>query len=108
VIIDQRGDHNISPKARPILAPAPALVFIASRARRLLQCLTRQALFLVFRRVEGAEQFANGFMLAPADNPLGAEIPGRNPAARIHHKDRVILQAFDHHSKALLALPDCL
>src|SRR5690242_18114626 len=94
-LVAERGDHDICPEARSVLAEAPALVLDPTRLRRDVELPRRLARVDVGLGVKDREVLADDLRFAVALEPRRAGIPRAHDAALVEEKDRVVRHALD-------------
>ena len=99
-----RGDHDIRPEARPVLAKTPPLLFETAVPPGDDELLFALARLDFFGRIEDREVFSDDFFGRVPLDALGAEVPRRNAPLRIQHENAVVEDALDEEPHALLAL----
>ena len=93
--VAQRRDDHVGPKARAILAHAPAFILDASLLRRNLQFAPRLPRAYVLVGVEHREVAADDFLRRVSFEPLSALVPGGDVAGGVEREDRVVDNAVD-------------
>ena len=97
--VAQRGDHDVRPEPRAVLAQAPAFVLETPIHGRALQLELRPFALDIRRRIENREVLADDFMRLVLLRARSAGVPAHDVAARIEHEDGVVLHAFSHQPK---------
>jgi hypothetical protein len=103
-----RGDHDVGPELRPVLADPPALLLVVTIAQRPGELLLGVAPVLLRLRVERTEVPADDLLLGVALDPLGSGVPALDQALRGEHEDRVVLDLLDQQSEADLTASQLL
>ena len=93
--VAQRGDHDIRPEPRAVLAQAPSLVLEAALHARDAELVRRPAPRHVLGRIERAEVLAVDLLAAVALQPLRAEVPRHDAPLAVEHEHRVVLRLLD-------------
>ena len=94
-LVVHRGDHDVRPEARAVLADAPSLLLVAPVPDRAPQLLGGMVPRDVRLRVEDGEVPADDLVLRVALDRLRTGVPGHDAAVRIQHEDRVVERARD-------------
>ena len=89
-LVPQRRDGDARPKARAVLAQPPAFFRVVPLALGHLELPVGFPAAGLFGRVEEREVAADDLVRGVALDPLGAFVPGHDPARRIEHEDRVV------------------
>src|SRR6185312_8292128 len=87
MLVAERGDDDIRPEARAVLANAPALVLEASRSRGRCELELGKAFRVALGRIKNGEITANDLLRLVAFETLGADVPRGDVAVRIQHED---------------------
>ena len=103
VRITQRGEHDVRPEARAVLANAPAFLLEAAFGHRGCKFVLRMAAVDRVARVELREMRADDFIGGVSLDVLRALVPGRHTAIRIEHEYRVIAHALDERAESRFA-----
>ena len=82
----ERGDHDVGPELRAVLADPPALVLEAAVGGGDGQLAVGQAASTVVLRVEGREVPADDLVGGVALQPLGAGVPGDDVAVGVERR----------------------
>jgi hypothetical protein len=87
------ADHDAGPEPRAVLADAPPLLLVAAGREGDLELVRRVVALDVRVGVEDREVPPEDLLLGVALDPLGALVPGDDPAVRVEHEDRVVARA---------------
>src|SRR6185503_15251959 len=93
LVVAQRGDHDVGPEARSVLAQPPALVFDAALLHRLAQLLRGPIALDVLGRVENRKVLADDLLRAVLLDQRRTGVPARDMAVLVENEDRVIPHA---------------
>lgn len=104
VVAADRIDHDMRPEAGPVLAHPQGLGFKPPLAGGDGQSPGGRPRGLIGLCVEGRKMPADDLLGAIALDPLGAEVPGRDPPLGVQHVDGVVDHAFHQQAEFLLAL----
>src|SRR6185436_4528677 len=99
-----RGDYHVGPETTAIFSDPPAFIFYPALRFRDFQLARRLPGCDVLSQVERGEVLADNFALGVALEPLGTRVPCRHAAVGIETENGVVLDRFDHHAEAFLAL----
>jgi hypothetical protein len=96
--VAERGDHDVRPEERAILAHAPSFLLEVPFAGGRLELVFRMAARDHLLRVEDGEVLPDRFVRGVALELLRACIPAEDVAVRIQREDRVVADALDQQS----------
>src|SRR5207249_529368 len=100
VILDRRDDV-IGTVARAVLAHMPAFFFVPPASRCLDEL--RAWCFSAFLGIENGVMATKYLRSSIAAKRFGARVPARDPALRVEHVDRAVLDGVDDEPGAVLA-----
>src|SRR5271154_2963467 len=97
----RREDH-VSPKLGTVLAHPPPFALEAAILPRHFQLVGRLACLDIFGRKKATVMLTDDFCGSVSLDTLRTFVPAYDPALRIQHQDRIVLDALDQQSKAFL------
>src|SRR5207248_4439324 len=89
----ERGQHDVGPEARAVLAHAPALVLDAALGCGNLQQPLRAAGAAILLGVEAMEALSDDFAGRVSFQVLGAGVPGQDATGWIEQENSVVADA---------------
>ncbi len=95
MLVTQRGDGDVRPQARAVLAHAPALFFEAALVGRDHEFVGALAGGSDLGRIKNREVLTQDVTGSVAIDALRTGVPSRHVARRIEDENRVILDALD-------------
>src|SRR5690606_37231220 len=93
--IAQRGDHDVGPEARAVLADAPAFVLETAFHARDAELVLRPRGLDRLRRIEARQMRADDLVGFVARDLTGTGIPRRDEPFGVQHEDRVVVDVLD-------------
>jgi hypothetical protein len=99
----QRGDGDVRPEPRPVLAQAPSRFDIHALGRRSPKLHFRLSILNIFRQIKFCKMLADDFLFFPAIQALRSGAPRKHAAVRIQQNNGVVAeilhQTFEHPCK---------
>src|SRR5690606_15397585 len=95
VLIPKRGDHDVRPESRTILADAPTFVLESTLHSRSPQFLLRPTIGNPVRWIKPGHVRTYDFVRRVTLDTLGTGIPTNHNTLRVQHENCVITDPFD-------------
>ena len=106
-LIQQRGDDDVGPESRAVLAHAPTVIFEPAITRRELELLPWPSLVDRILWIEHREVFADDLLRCVSLHPARTFVPTGDMTGRIQQEDGVVAGAFDQQPKRVGLLQRC-